>query len=99
MRRSGRDAATLAFTAPMVVAARSWQMATGAMTPAEFTRMWVEKPIAFASAMAAMQAEIGLAALAVMSPRGPGDGWTRVAGSGMRPLARAVSANHRRLTR
>ena len=98
MKRATRDMTTLAFSAPMVAGVRMMQMATGSMTPAEFTRMWIEKPLALASGVAALQTEMALATVAalgdpLLKPRTA----ARIAGSGLRPFASAVAANRRRL--
>ena len=100
MKQRNRDLATLAFMAPAVAAVRINQMATGGMSPVEFTRMWIEKPMALASSMATVQMELGLSAMAAM-----GNPWFRprsletTFGKALRPYAKSVSANHRRLAR
>ena len=100
MSQRNRNATTLALTAPLVMAARTASMASGAMSPAEFTRMWVEKPMAFAASVATLQIETAMATAAAFgSPFFRRKGWGAIAGTALRPYARAVSANHRRLSR
>ena len=100
MPQRNQDLATLAFTAPMVMAARTMQMATGGMSQAEFARMWVEKPTAIAQSIATMQTEAAMATMAAFgNPFFRRKGWDAVMATGLRPFAKAVSANHKRLSR
>ena len=100
MSQRNRDLATLAFTAPMVMAARTAQMMTGGMSQREWTRMWVEKPTALAASMATLQTEAAMATMAAFgNPFFRRKGWEAVVATGLRPFAKAVSANHRRLSR
>ena len=100
MTQSTRDMTTLAFAAPLVMAHRMSQMAMGTMTPAEFTRMWVEKPMAMAASLATVQTEMAMAAMAAAgNPFFRKKNLETVMGTALRPYARAVSANKRRLSR
>ena len=100
MKQRDRDLMTLAFTAPAVAATRLNQIATGGMSPAEFTRMWVEKPVAVATSLATLQVELSLSVMAAMgNPFARGRGADAMLGRALRPYARAVSSNHRRLSR
>ena len=100
MSQRTKDLVTLGMTAPLVMATRTAQMASGAMTPAEFTRMWVEKPMAFASSLTTLQMEGAMAAAAAMgNPFFRRKRWETVMGTALRPYAKAVSANHKRLSR
>ena len=100
MSQRNTDLATLGVIGPLVMAARTAQMASGAMTPVEFTRMWVEKPVAFATSLATLQVEAAMATAAAMgNPFFRRKRWETVMGTALRPYASAVSANHRRLSR
>lgn len=100
MSQRTKDFATIALTAPLVMATRSAQMASGSMSPAEFTRMWVEKPVAFAASVATLQVEAAMAFAAAMgNPFVRRKPWDVVMGTALRPYAKAVGANHRRLSR
>ena len=78
----------MAMSANEVMLRRGAQMAMGAMTPVEATRMLMEKPAAFARS-----AESAAAALA----RGAGP--TAVAAAALRPYGTRTRANARRLGR
>lgn len=100
MSRRNADFTTLAFTAPMVMAARTAQMATGGMSQREFVRMSAEKPFAFATSMATLQVETAMATAAALgNPFFRRKGWNAIMGTALRPYASAVRANHRRLSR
>ena len=98
MKRLANDLTSLAFHAPVVAMTRTARTASGTITPAEFTRMWVEKPVAFWMGLAAMQAELAIATFGAAGRAFPRQAdWTKLAGIGLRPVARTVNANHRRL--
>ena len=100
MSQRTKDLTTIAMMAPLVMATRTAQMASGAMTSSEFARMWVEKPMAFASSIATLQMEAAMATAAAMgNPFFRRKRWETVMGTALRPYAKAVSANHRRLSR
>ena len=100
MSQRNKDLATIAMMAPLVMATRTAQMATGGMSQREFTRMWVEKPMAAASSLATLQVEAAMAVAAAMgNPFFRRKRWETVVGTALRPYAKAVSANHRRLSR
>ena len=98
MTQRSKDMATLAFTAPLVMARRVSQMSSGSMSANEFTRMWVEKPMAMANAAATFQTEWAMATMAAWgNPFFRRKSMDAVMGTALRPFAKAVSANHRRL--
>ena len=98
MTQRSKDLTTLAFTAPFVMARRISQMADGSMTGAEFTRMWVEKPVAMATSLATLQVEMAMSTMAAFgNPFFRQKSVEAMLGTALRPYAKAVSANHRRL--
>ena len=78
----------MALSANEVILRRSAQMARGAMTPVEATRMMMEKPAAFAHS-----AERAAAAIA------RGASVTAIASAALRPYGVRTRANARRLGR
>lgn len=98
MTQRSKDFATLAFQAPLVMAMRTGQMMIGAMSASEWQRMWLEKPGAIAASIATVQTEMAMATMAAF-----GNPFFRrkrpeaVMGTALRPFAKAVSANRRRL--
>jgi len=81
-------AAQLAVSAATVIQLRMMQMALGVMTPAEATRMLMEKPSAFMKA-----GEVSARALAA------NQGFAAAAVAGLAPIRRTTQANAKRLTR
>lgn len=86
MGRLAQANAMLGLSAAEVVWRRSAMMATGAMSGPEATRMFMEKPTAFADA----------AQKAAMAAVRGGDA-VSVASAAIRPLRRKTQANARRL--
>ena len=100
MTQRNKDLATLAFTAPLVMARRMTQMASGSMTQSEFNRMCFEKPMAVATSAMTLQMEMAAATMAAFgNPFFKGSSMEMMMGKALRPYAKAVSANHRRLSR
>ena len=100
MRRRDKDLVTLTFATPVVMAARMMQLSTGSMSATEFSRMWAEKPVAFATSLATLQVETTMAiAAAFGNPFFKRRSADAVWGAALGPLARTVSANRRRLAR
>lgn len=98
MTQRSKDLTTLAFTAPFVMARRMAQMADGSMTSTEFARMWVEKPVAVATSLATLQVEMAMSTMAAFgNPFFKQKSVEVMFGKALRPYAKAVSANHRRL--
>jgi hypothetical protein len=108
-RSLARDLAALWFQAPMVIAARTQAMAVATMTGsaadyAEASRMVTEKMAAAAECAVAANAAFmkeGMSAAATIAAgkRAAAAGHKRVAAAALRPYAKRVRANARRLAK
>ncbi|OAP42750.1 hypothetical protein AU381_16440 [Sinorhizobium glycinis] len=104
-----KDLAALWFQAPMVIAARTQAMAVAAMTGTaadyvETSRMVTEKMAAAAESVVAanvavMKEGFDAAAGLAVGKIGPAAGHKRIAAAALRPYAKRVRANARRLTK
>ncbi|WP_085025401.1 hypothetical protein [Ensifer aridi] len=108
-RSLASDLAALWFQAPMVIAARTQAMAVAAMTGSatdyvEASRMVTEKMAAAAESVVACNVALakegmGAAAALALGKIGRGAGHKRIASAALRPYAKRVRANARRLSK
>ncbi|WP_018240078.1 hypothetical protein [Ensifer sp. BR816] len=99
-----RDLAALWFQAPMVIAARSQAMTLAAMTGsatdfAEASRMVTEKMAAAAESAVAVNIAMVKEGMGVTVGKSVSGGHTRVTAAALRPYAKRVRANARRLAK
>ena len=100
MTKRARDLTTLAFGVPFVMGTRLTQLATGGMSPSEWSRMWIEKPMAFAASATAMQMEMARASWSAMGRTAlHRNDWRKALAAGIAPYAKAVRSNEKRLSR
>jgi len=108
-RNLAGDLATLWFQAPMVIAARTQAMTMAAMTGsavdyAEASRMVTEKmaaagECAVAANMALMKESMNAAAAMAAGKKSSAAGHKRITAAALRPYAKRVRANARRLAK
>ena len=99
MKTRSKDAVSLAFSAPLVMSIRAAQMMSGTMSSAEFSRMWIEKPMALAQATLALQTAMATNTMAAFGLPLRRNGTSQLVSAGLGPFTKAIETNRRRLTR